>query len=557
MLVLSFVMAMHSFVIQNAYGSEIDSSKNATAGNSSPSAANGTVERIVVSREKIKTMNDGDVCPGAEVIKGHYTTRRDDFNAEPARDAKTLASTNAIIDCLSNPEMLAKRLANMDAKKIMVKAVMATAFIHDGQKKIENPVQKGDFRYAHYLVLERIENLSILLSKQLNLTVIDGNSSSSVNSFDVNISEAQWNAHNVIETLAKINQDTFTAWFNEALVEHNQGLLAKAAFVKGASEKLLRDEAENMGQDRGRDATLHAVDDTPGSSVNRTLHLGASLATPVQEEESLIKKITSVFKLSKKSSAEAKGTNLADGAELPISYGQEKIKAHVVRKLTKENMNPNLGLTDEVLGKFKLDVAKSTSTSSLVSAVEADSGSVSAVDTDSGGVIDSFVNSIMASLEKTDSVVELDRNDIKKALSELLVEALLIEDSTDLPKIKLLTSILGKEICIWQGQGSAISLSNIFKNGRDCMPVPDSHVDVDYAAVLCKIKAKDAGLIHLYCNAENYYLLTLGGADAAKKQNTNHSFFKSIFPRFFIGGLTIGGVGLFIRYAGVKNPGPI
>jgi len=275
MLMLSFVMAAHSSAMQNAYGSELDLPANGDTsanGGISPSAAARQAEKIVVSAKDIQTMHDGEKCPGAEAIKVHYTTRRVDFNAAPARDAETLGSTAAIIDCLSNPKMLARRLANMKAKEIMVKAVMATAFIHGGQKKIENPVQKGDYRYAHYLVLERIESLSILLSKELNLTDIDGNAYNDGAPFQVSISEVQWNEHNVIEALAKIDKDTFTRWFNEALVEHNDGLRAKAALAKAAKE---RETADVRGagmptviEEMVGGASIHAADAQSSDPVN-------------------------------------------------------------------------------------------------------------------------------------------------------------------------------------------------------------------------------------------------------------------------------------------------
>ncbi|MES2252331.1 MAG: hypothetical protein V4482_01430 [Pseudomonadota bacterium] len=545
-LMLSFAVATHSFSMDvtasvlDSTSTESDSDRDVVKTSSVVKAAVSPTsslkgEKAALKLKPIHIMSEDEVCPGANIIQGHYTTRRNDFNTGPAKNDETLASTTAIIKHLSNPKMLARRLANTAAKEKMVKAVMATSFIHGGQQKLSIPVLgEGDYRCAHYLVLGQIEALSGILS-----TGLLGESN---NQLDEAILDAQWSAYAEIETLAKIEKETFALWFNAALAEHNEGLFAKANFVKEESERLLREE--NVKRERAKQGqvladTLHTLGD--GSAVKSSVERQLFPLTPLESATPESKSQSGADLRQTMSAFKSPGTAVA-----PHSEGEVLSIMHAAKELKFTFHEVNQNNIAEVFG-MSTDYFNEVSSALLESASDAGTSSCSAQDQK----IEAFKNAMIAEIQTAGE----DAKSFELGAAKEYIEAFLAELCINKGKIILASSCLPDvPMCVWEKEGGAYVLRAIYQKGQSLVQTPPANSkgkkkETASEGILGLITSKPETLTHFCLFKGNYYSLTLEketilskiSAENTSKKNTYFTY-KNFRSGLFIGGLSVFGV---------------
>ncbi|MES2252438.1 MAG: hypothetical protein V4482_01975 [Pseudomonadota bacterium] len=167
-----------------------------------------------------------EILTGIMYIRGQYTTRRDAYVENPVTTARTSPQTTNIITTLSDPKKVSEQHATPDEKRDILKAVVATHFIHNNARKLDLPARGliDAKRANHFAVLAAMGNLSELMTTNL----IDFHGIKTLNECKLN---AQWGRYPDLERLGGITKEQFSIWFQAALTEHHSKEALSKALV--------------------------------------------------------------------------------------------------------------------------------------------------------------------------------------------------------------------------------------------------------------------------------------------------------------------------------------
>lgn len=430
---------------------------------------------------------------GMEYLTTEHSTRRDAFIDNPAETSHESVNTTNIITLLSDKTKVSKIEATEDQKRTIATSVMATVFIHNGEKRLNrNHLKETDVLYRHFRALELIEDLSVLLTQRL--TESDGLKK-------VNYSHLSqiWDNFSDLHTYSKITKDLFELWFNEALAAHNGGFVKLAAITKAKNSDLVADahKTENLsstatqntshvrtGSINEHDATEQILAESNGfSTPKKRLSFGDALpTTPSTRRKTELKRGNAPYK---------NGEDLSstiNGAALQFKY----------YRVSDDSDSAN---DENYLG---LHINKHAFEARIQSANRQE--------------LESIYQQMMLEIQDTE------QPDVKVS-TENIIEAF-ANYYLGTGQLKMASTVLtGTPLCVWGHENEILTLQSIFLNGTI---LSDNSV---ITSIHERIKKLDESLIHLYHTRDDFYdsleLVIKGRKKEESQINVRTSFFSN------------------------------
>ena len=460
-----------------------------------------TLSSVVDATENAK------VLAGIQYITGQHAKRCGDFNTDPVTISKDSVETGNIIQLLSNPTRVSKQEADEDQKRVIATSVMATVFVHGGTKRLNrNRLEESHRLYRHFRALELIEDLSVESSNHLKADYLKDN----VESLNTFLS-SNWETYRDLETYSKITKELFALWFNEALEKHHDGFVKLVAIAEVKKQQLITEQVR-------QDKIKAAAEEEKQRLIKLEAEDAARKAKEKQEAAELAERLEQeTIKAAAKapeSPQSATGSNADEtggnahfatpkkklNSNPEIQTLSKRLKAAAERTAQHENAHPLNASIDGVNFEFSyfkvsddlndtnylgLGMTRSDFEARISSAKKEEIADIyqemiaSEIEGDAEG---SGVTTKGASVTEA-QIIEAFANYYLGSGQLVLASKLLAETS----------------ICIWKEKNGACMLESVYSNGEIL-----SEINL-LSSMQKRIKKMDAGLVHLYHTADDFY----------------------------------------------------